>query len=113
MMDKRFKRNLLAAVIAGMLLPAAAMASEADLLKRIEALAQQNEMLAKELQALKNQVQTNQAKPAPAAAAPAADAAALEDLKGQVALLQKKSLGNWLTVGATTASGTTIWKGRP
>jgi len=81
MMDKRFKRNLLAAVIAGMLLPAAAMASEADLLKRIEALAQQNEMLAKELQALKSQVQANEAKAA-TATAPAADPAALEDLKG-------------------------------
>ena len=106
-MDKRFKQKLLAAVIAGMLLPAAAMATEADLLKRIEALAQQNELLAKELQALKGQVQANEVKTAQtaeqvkavSAAAPSADAAALEDLKGQMALLQKKSLGSWLTVG--------------
>ncbi|PJB45418.1 MAG: DUF3373 domain-containing protein [Comamonadaceae bacterium CG_4_9_14_3_um_filter_60_33] len=106
-MDKRFKQKLLAAVIAGMLLPVAAVASEADLLKRIEALAQQNEMLAKELQSLKGQVQANEAKTtqtaeqlkAVSATAAKPDATAMEDLKGQVALLQKKSLGNWLTVG--------------
>ncbi|MDD4945081.1 MAG: DUF3373 family protein, partial [Rhodoferax sp.] len=103
-MDKRFKQKLLAAVIASMLLPLAAQASEADLIKRIEALAQQNEMLAKELQALKGQVQANEVKTAEqvkavSAAAAKPDAAALEDLKGQMAMLQKKSLGSWLTVG--------------
>ncbi|PIQ52016.1 MAG: hypothetical protein COW02_11600 [Comamonadaceae bacterium CG12_big_fil_rev_8_21_14_0_65_59_15] len=106
-MDKRFKQKLLAAVIAGMLLPLAAQASEADLLKKIEVLAQQNEMLAKELQALKGQVQANEAKTtqtaeqvkAVSAAAATPNATALDDLKGQVALLQRKSLGSWLTVG--------------
>ncbi|MDD2811140.1 DUF3373 domain-containing protein [Rhodoferax sp.] len=106
-MDKRFKQKLLAAVIASMLLPLAAQASEADLIKRIEALAQQNEMLARELQALKGQVQANEVKTsqtaeqvkAVSAAAAKPDAAALEDLKGQMAMLQKKSLGSWLTVG--------------
>lgn len=106
-MDKRFKQKLLVAVIAGMLLPVAAVASEADLLKRIEALAQQNELLAKELQTLKGQVQANEVKTAQtaeqvkavSAATTVPDATALEDLKGQLALLQKKSLGSWLTVG--------------
>jgi hypothetical protein len=106
-MDKRFKQKLLVAVIAGMLLPVGAIASEAELLKRIEALAQQNELLAQQLQALKGQVQANEAKTAQtaeqvkavSAAAPKTDAAALEDLKGQMAQLQKKSLGSWLTLG--------------
>jgi len=99
-MDKRFQKKLLAALIAGMLLPMAAYASEADLLKKIEALAQQNELLAQQLQALKTQVQANEAK----AAAPVAQAAApsnaeLDELKGQVSQLEAKSLGKWLTVG--------------
>ncbi|MBE0474773.1 MAG: hypothetical protein IBX54_11400, partial [Rhodoferax sp.] len=106
-MDKRFKQKLLVAVIAGMLLPLVAQASEADLLKKIEALAQQNELLAKQLQALKGQVQANEVKTtqtaeqikAVSAATATPDATALEGLQGQMALLQKKSLGNWLTVG--------------
>jgi len=106
-MQTKFKRNLLSALIAGMLMPVAAYASEADLLKKIEALAQQNELLAQQLQALKGQVQANEAKTtqtaeqvkAVSAAAAKPDVAAMEDLKGQVVLLQKKSLGNWLTVG--------------
>lgn len=106
-MQTKFKRNLLSALIAGMVVPMAAYASEADLMKKIEALAQQNEMLAQQLQALKAQVQVNEAKTtqtaeqvkAVSAAAAKPDASAMEDLKGQVALLQKKSLGSWLTVG--------------
>ncbi len=105
-MDKRFKQKLQVAVIAGMLLPVAAMASEADLLKKIEALAQQNELLAQQLQALKGQVQAAKtaqttAEPVKAVSAVAAkpDAAALEDLKSQVAKLENKSLSKWLTVG--------------
>ncbi len=106
-MQTKFKRDLLSALIAGMLVPMAAYASEADLLKKIEALAQQNELLARQLQELKGQVQATEAKTqqtaeqvkAASAAKPAPDATALEDLKGQVALLQKKSLGSWLTVG--------------
>ncbi len=106
-MDKRFKQKLLATLIAGLLMPMAATASEAELLKKIEALAQQNELLAQQLQALKGQVQANEAKStqsaeqikAVRAEAAKPDAAALEDLKGQMALLQKKSLGSWLTVG--------------
>lgn len=99
-MDKRFKQKLLVAVIAGMLMPAAAIATEADLMNRIEA-------MSRELEALKAQVKANEAKSAQtaeqvkavSAAAANPDAAALEDLKGQMALLQKKSLGSWLTVG--------------
>ncbi len=100
-MTTKFNKNLLAALIAGMLLPMAASASEADLLKKIEALAQQNELLAQQLQALKGQVQANEARAAaPAAvAAPKVSEAAIDELKGQVKKLEDKSLGKWLTVG--------------
>lgn len=102
-MRTRFKQNLLAALIAAMLLPVAAQAAEADLLKRIEALALQNERLAQQLEELKGQVKANEARAvkaaAPAAAAPVVDTAALDDLKGQVKKLEDKSLGKWLTVG--------------
>ncbi len=99
-MDKRFQKKLLAALVAGMLMPLAAYASEADLLKRIEALAQQNELLAQQLQALKGQVQANEAKAAaPVAQVAANNDAAIDELKSQVKLLEGKSLGKWLTVG--------------
>ena len=67
-MRTQFKQNLLAALITGMLLPVAAQAAEADLLKRIEALAQQNERLAQQLEELKGQVKANEVKAAKAAA---------------------------------------------
>ncbi|MGI9134868.1 MAG: hypothetical protein ACR2I0_13170, partial [Rhodoferax sp.] len=100
-MTTKFNKNLLAALIAGMLLPMAASASEADLLKKIEALAQQNELLAQQLQALKGQVQANEARSAATAAgaAPKVSEAAIDELKGQVKKLEDKSLGKWLTVG--------------
>jgi hypothetical protein len=99
-MDKRFQKKLLAALIAGMLMPLAAYASEADLLKKIEALAQQNEMLAQQLQALKGQVQANEAKAAaPVVQTAARNDAAIDELKNQVKQLEGKSLGKWLTVG--------------
>lgn len=99
-MDKRFKQKLLVALIAGMLLPVAAMATEAELLSRIEA-------MSRELEALKAQVKANEAKTAQtaeqvkavAATAAQPDAAALDDLKSQVAKLEGKSLSKWLTVG--------------
>ena len=74
-MQTKFKKNLLATVIAGMLMPMAAYASEADLLKKIEALAQQNEQLAQQLQALKGQVQANEQKTSKAQAPVLADVA--------------------------------------
>jgi hypothetical protein len=99
-MDKRFQKKLLVALIAGMLMPMAAYATEADLMKKIEALAQQNELLAQQLQALKGQVQANEAKAAaPVAQAAASNDAALDELKSQVKQLEGKSLGKWLTVG--------------
>jgi hypothetical protein len=103
-MDTKFNRNLLAALIASMLVPMAAQASEADLLKKIEALAQQNEQLAQQLQALKGQVQTNEVKTNKAVAQVAADAPkpdtkAVDELKSQIKKLEDKSLGKWLTVG--------------
>lgn len=103
-MDSTFKRNLVAAVVAGMMLPVAAQASEADLLKRIEALAAQNERLAQQLEALKSQVLANENKATQAPVSASAETAkasqtALDELKDQVTQLQGKSLSKWLSVG--------------
>ncbi len=96
-MNKVFKMNLLAALIAGMLVPLAASAADADLMSRIDS-------LSRELEALKSQVKANEAKAAQTAqqvqaVAAKSDAAALDDLKSQVTRLEGKSLGKWLTVG--------------
>lgn len=99
-MSSRFQRKLLATLAAAVCLPLAAQASEADLLKRIEALAAQNANLAQQLEALRQQVQQAPAAAATTPAAPAAaSAAAVEELKDQVSQLQTKSLGKWLTMG--------------
>ena len=103
-MKIRFKRKLLAALIAAILVPVAAQASEADLLKKIEALAQQNERLAQQIEELKGQVKANEAKVDKAVVQTAArDAKAgdgvIDELKSQVKKLEDKSLGKWLTVG--------------
>jgi hypothetical protein len=86
----RFKKKLLAALITGMLLPMAAQAAEADLLKKIEALAEQIEVL-------KNQVKANEEKAQSVATKP--DSGAVAELKSQVKRLEDKSLSKWLTVG--------------
>ena len=96
-MNKVFKMNLLAALIAGMLMPLAASAAEADLMSRIDS-------LSRELEALKSQVKANEVKATQTAeqvkaVAGKSDSAALEDLKSQVTKLEGKSLGKWLTVG--------------
>ena len=96
-MNTVFKKKLLTVLLASMALPLAAQAAEADLLKRIESLAQ-------EIETLKNQVKTNEAKAAKEAAAvhsssAKADGDALDELKSQVKKLEDKSLGKWLTVG--------------
>ncbi|TAN57213.1 MAG: DUF3373 family protein, partial [Rhodospirillales bacterium] len=96
-MDKMFKKKLLVALIASMVLPLAAHAADADLLNKIEA-------MSRELEALKNQVRANEAKAAQTAeqvkaVAAKSEGAALDDLKSQVTKLEGKSLGKWLTVG--------------
>ncbi|MCX7179231.1 MAG: DUF3373 family protein, partial [Proteobacteria bacterium] len=96
-MNTIFKRKLIYALIAGMALPLASYAAEADLLKKIEALAQ-------EIEALKSQVKANETKAAKVAAQPQVQAAKasaneLEELKSQVKKLEDKSLGKWLTIG--------------
>ena len=96
-MHKTFKKKLLAVLLAGLSLPLAAGATEADLLKKIDA-------LAAEIQALRNQVKANEEKTARTeekvtAVTAKADAGALDELKGQVKKLEDKSLGKWLTVG--------------
>ncbi|MCF8208267.1 MAG: DUF3373 domain-containing protein [Rhodoferax sp.] len=92
-MDTRFKKNMLAALVAGILMPVAAQAAEADLLKRIDA-------MAKEIELLKAQVKADREVAAKAQApAPKADVAAIDELKSQVKKLEDKSLSKWLTVG--------------
>ncbi len=97
-MNKTFKKKLLVALIASMVLPMAAQAADADLLNRIET-------MSRELEALKGLVKANEAKAAKTAeqvkaVAAKSDTAALEDLKSQVTKLEGKSLGKWLTVGS-------------
>lgn len=91
-METKFKRNLLAALIAGMLVPMGAQAAEADLLKKIEAMAQ-------EIEILKNQVKADREQAAKAQAAQKAEVVVVDELKTQVKKLDDKSLGKWLTVG--------------
>ena len=91
-MSTKFQRNLLAALITGMLMPIAAQAAEADLLKKIEALAQ-------EIEILKNQVKADREQTSKAQAAQKAEVVAADELKSQVKKLDDKTLGKWLTVG--------------
>ncbi len=96
-MNKTFKKKLLVALIASMVLPMAAQAADADLLNRIET-------MSRELEALKGLVKANEVKAAQTAeqvkaVAAKSDAVALDDLKAQVTKLEGKSLGKWLTVG--------------
>jgi len=96
-MNKTFKKKLLVALIASMVLPIAAQAADADLLNRIET-------MSRELEALKGLVKANEAKAAQTAeqvkaVAAKSDTAALDELKSQVTKLESKSLGKWLTVG--------------
>ena len=96
-MDRIFKKRLLVALIASMVLPLAASAADADLMNRIES-------MSRELEALKKQVKANEEKSAQTAeqvkaVAGKSEAVALDDLKSQVKKLEDKSLGKWLTVG--------------
>ncbi len=96
-MDKMFKKKLLVALIASLLLPIAANAADADLMNKIES-------MSRELEALKKQVKANEEKAAQTAeqvkaVAGKSEAVALDELKGQVKKLEDKSLGKWLTVG--------------
>ncbi|MGB4359278.1 MAG: DUF3373 domain-containing protein [Rhodoferax sp.] len=96
-MDKRFQKKLLVALIAGMLMPLAASAADADLMSKIEA-------MSRELEALKAQVKANEVTSAQTAEQVKAVAAKTEstevaELKSQVTRLEGKSLSKWLTIG--------------
>lgn len=96
-MEKRFKKKLLVALIAAMVLPLAASAADTDLMNKIES-------MSRELEALKAQVKANEEKSAQTAeqvkaVAAKSDAGVLDDLKSQVTKLENKSLSKWLTVG--------------
>lgn len=103
-MNKTFRKKLLVTLLAGLMLPLAASAAEADLLKKIEAMSREFEAMSRELAALKSQVKANEDKAAKTeekvmAVAASTDAGALGDLKSQFKMLERKSLGKWLTVG--------------
>lgn len=96
-MNTKFKKKLLTALIAGMLLPMAAQAAEADLLKKIEALAEQIEVLKSQVRA--NEEKATQAIEQAQSATAKSDSGAVAELKSQVKKLEDKSLSKWLTVG--------------
>jgi hypothetical protein len=96
-MNQTFRKKLLVTLIAGLALPMAASAADADLMKKLEALAKEVEMLRAQVKASEDkankaveQVNNLAAKSSPAA---------LSELKGQVDRLEGKSLSKWLTVG--------------
>ncbi len=83
MTNNVLKKTLIAALVSGLCLPVyAQQASNADLLKKIEA-------LTKELAELKTQVQSNNA----------AQAKNTQELREQVAKADDKALNKWLTIG--------------
>jgi Protein of unknown function (DUF3373) len=94
-MKTKFNKKLLAALIAALLAPMAAQAAEADLIKKIEALAEQIEVL-------KTQVKASDEKATKAAQQSTSampDSSTVVELKSQVKRLEDKSLGKWLTIG--------------
>ena len=85
-MKTRHVRSLIGVLVAGLFLPLQARAeTNAELLKRIEALSQ-------ELVRLKGQVEANNA-------ATAANHQATEELKEKVGKAEEKSSERWLTIG--------------
>lgn len=80
----KITRNLLAALVAGLFIPIGAYAADAELMKKIEA-------MAKEIEALRAQVQANQEASKQAVAA-------VSEVKETVKRNEDKSLDKWLTV---------------
>ncbi len=78
MKQQHMKRALLAALVSGAFLPFGAQASDAELLRKLEA-------LTKEVEALKAQV--------------AAQQKTTQQVAERVEMTESKSIGNWLTVG--------------
>ncbi|HWI15383.1 MAG TPA: DUF3373 family protein, partial [Burkholderiales bacterium] len=96
-MKKQMTKRVVAVAVAALFAPAMASAADADLLRKIEA-------LAKEIEQLKSQVKANEEKSAKAvedvkAIAAKSQGADVEELKGQVKRVEEKSLGRWLTFG--------------
>lgn len=84
-MQRTITRNLLAGLIASLFIPLGAQAADADLLKKIEA-------MAKEIEALRAQVQANQEANKQAIAD-------VREVKEKVQKNEDRSLDKWLTVG--------------
>ncbi|MFZ2971912.1 MAG: DUF3373 domain-containing protein [Ferribacterium limneticum] len=84
-MQRTITRNLLAGLIASLFIPLGAQASDAELLKKIEA-------MAREIEALRAQVQANQEANKQAIAD-------VREVKEKVQKNEERSLDKWLTVG--------------
>ena len=84
-MQRTITRNLLAGLIASLFIPLGAQAADAELLKKIEA-------MAKEIEALRAQVQANQEANKQAIAD-------VREVKEKVQKNEDRSLDKWLTVG--------------
>lgn len=89
-MNQTFRKKLLVTLIAGLALPMAASAADAELLKRLEALSREIETLRAQVKASEEKVNNLAAK---------SETVAVADLKSKVQRLEDKSLGKWLTVG--------------
>ncbi|MDO8958521.1 MAG: DUF3373 family protein, partial [Rhodocyclaceae bacterium] len=91
-MNQTFRKKLLVTLIAGLALPMAASAADAELLKKLEALSREIETLRAQVKASEEKVNNLAAK---------SESVAVADLKGKVQRLEDKSLGKWLTVGGS------------
>lgn len=85
MSHSNITRNLLASLIAGLFIPLGAYAADAELMKKIDA-------MAREIEALKAQVQANQEASKQAVAA-------VGEMKEKVQKNEDKALDKWLTIG--------------
>ncbi|MCX7173646.1 MAG: DUF3373 domain-containing protein [Proteobacteria bacterium] len=96
-MNITFKKKLLTGLIAGLMLPLAGQASEADLMQKIEAMAKKIEALEGKIKA--SEEKTDKAIEQVKSVAVKSDVGAIDEIKSQVKKLEDKSLGKWLTVG--------------
>ena len=85
MTQRNITRNLLASLVASLFIPLGAQAADAELMKKIEA-------MAKEIESLRAQVQANQEANKQAIAD-------VKDVKEKVQKNEDKALDKWLTVG--------------
>lgn len=96
-MNKRFSKRLLVGLIAGIWLPLGAQAADADLMKKIDELSRQIEQLKQQVRV--NEERTGKVAEELKSQAKKSDSGQVAELSSKVNLLERKSLGKWLTVG--------------